>query len=182
MRSPSYLRFAYVPAPHSIYRGIGKLAPGTGVTIDDRREDATSGPIWSLMDVGEARQAAPLVSNDRRGDRRARDAAWRCGAAAAGRRRAARRLSVRRHRFLDGRGVDAGAQQRARCRTFSIGFKEKATTRRRTPGGRGPSRHRPHRALRQRRRGARTSSPTCRRSTTSPSPTPRRSRLISCRS
>ena len=38
-------------------------------------------------------------------------AAWRCGAAAAGLGCAARRVSLRRHRFIDRRGHDARAQQ-----------------------------------------------------------------------
>ena len=55
----SYLRFAYVPSPHSIYRGIGKLAPGSGVSIEaDGKTDLWN--YWSLMDVATRGRAEPL--------------------------------------------------------------------------------------------------------------------------
>src|SRR5712691_819352 len=36
----AYLRFGYVPAPHAIYRGVGKLPPGTMLTISPDRPPA----------------------------------------------------------------------------------------------------------------------------------------------
>src|SRR4029078_10257471 len=46
----SYLRFAYVPSPHSIYRGIGKLAPGSGVSIEaDGKTNLWT--LWTLMEL-----------------------------------------------------------------------------------------------------------------------------------
>jgi asparagine synthase (glutamine-hydrolysing) len=46
----AYLRLGFVPAPHSIYRGVHKLLPGQTVTV--RRDDAPrSRTYWSLQDV-----------------------------------------------------------------------------------------------------------------------------------
>ena len=51
----TYLRFGYVPAPFSIYRGIRKLPPGTLLTVKvpslERIEPA---PYWSLVDVARS--------------------------------------------------------------------------------------------------------------------------------
>ena len=67
-------------------------------------------------------------------------------------------------------------------RTFTIGFDEPGLRRGPARQGRGaPSRHRPHRALRDVRRRRWPSSRSCRRSTASRSPTSRRSRPSSSR-
>lgn len=60
-----YMRFAYVPEPFSIYRGIHKLPPGTILTLrghDDR--SAQSRPFWSARDVAAQGQAAPFTGSD----------------------------------------------------------------------------------------------------------------------
>jgi asparagine synthase (glutamine-hydrolysing) len=46
----AFLRYNYIPAPHSIYRGIRKLTPGTVLTVHD---GVVSGerPFWSLDEV-----------------------------------------------------------------------------------------------------------------------------------
>src|SRR5918996_3863567 len=48
----SFLRFKYVPAPHSIFQGIRKLPPGSFVSL---RSDASTLPnpirYWSMADV-----------------------------------------------------------------------------------------------------------------------------------
>lgn len=63
----SYMRYGYVPLPHSIYRGICKLLPGTWlkISVDDSpgympvpvtywsaREVAMRGPVADLSDAG----------------------------------------------------------------------------------------------------------------------------------
>lgn len=64
----SYLRFAYVPAPFCIFRGMQKLAPGTMVTL--RLSDLEGGkeisvePYWSAIDAICAAKAAPLSLSD----------------------------------------------------------------------------------------------------------------------
>jgi asparagine synthase (glutamine-hydrolysing) len=118
----SYLRFAYVPSPHSIYRGIGKLAPGTGVSIEaDGRSEVW--PYWSLMDVATRGRAAPLEL----GDSEAVDALEALLGDAVKRRLVA---DVPLGAFLSG-GIDSStvaalmrAGSNAPVRTYSIGFAE----------------------------------------------------------
>ncbi len=94
--------------------------------------------------------------------------------APAGRRRAARRLPLGRHRFLGGRGADAGESARP-VRTFSIGFADAGFDE-------GPARAvaahlgTEHTELYVRPREAREVIPSCPSSMTSRSPIPRRSR------
>ena len=59
----SYLRFAYVPSPHSIYRGINKLEPGRAVTIEADGK-AETWAYWSLGDVAERGKQAPFDVSD----------------------------------------------------------------------------------------------------------------------
>jgi asparagine synthase (glutamine-hydrolysing) len=55
----AYFRHAYVPAPHSIYRGIGKVMPGTIVAVGpDGR--AAMRAYWSMAAARDAGRAAPL--------------------------------------------------------------------------------------------------------------------------
>lgn len=58
-----FLRFNYVPAPHSIYRGIRKLRPAHLLTLRTSGE-ATEQPYWSLADVVEQGRANPLLGSD----------------------------------------------------------------------------------------------------------------------
>ncbi|HEX9702151.1 MAG TPA: asparagine synthase (glutamine-hydrolyzing) [Rhodospirillales bacterium] len=55
----AFFRHAYVPAPHSIYRGIGKVMPGTVVAIgpDGRAETRT---YWSMAAARDAGRVSPL--------------------------------------------------------------------------------------------------------------------------
>ena len=106
----AFLRYGYVPTPMSIYRGINKLAPGTllecGEDGDVRHET-----YWSLSDVAARGQASLLDLSDARRGGDAGVPARRRRAPAHGRRRAARHVSVWRHRFLHGRGPHAGKQR-----------------------------------------------------------------------
>ncbi|MGQ0434286.1 MAG: asparagine synthase (glutamine-hydrolyzing) [Microthrixaceae bacterium] len=59
-----YFRYAYVPAPRSIYRGIAKLPPACTVTVDPERQSETSAaePYWSPVDVAlESARRPPLA-------------------------------------------------------------------------------------------------------------------------
>ena len=64
-----FMRHNAVPAPHSIWRGIGKLMPGAWVTLSrDGREER--GQYWNLAEVVEkARASAPGWSDAEATDR-----------------------------------------------------------------------------------------------------------------
>ena len=65
----AYFRHAYIPAPFSIYRGIGKLIPGTIISIGPDGMDSTT-TYWSLAAVSEAGGADPLdATEDEAADR-----------------------------------------------------------------------------------------------------------------
>jgi len=59
----SYFRYAYVPAPFSIYGGIEKLVPGTIVSIGPDG-NTTSNTYWSLAGVREANRSGPFTGSD----------------------------------------------------------------------------------------------------------------------
>jgi asparagine synthase (glutamine-hydrolysing) len=47
-----FFRYAYVPTPHTIYRGVRKLPPGTSVTFaGDAIRETEPSPYWSLHEV-----------------------------------------------------------------------------------------------------------------------------------
>ena len=54
-----YARYAYVPAPYSIFRGIAKLKPGTIVTID-AQGNARTQVYWNATQIAERAQANPF--------------------------------------------------------------------------------------------------------------------------
>jgi len=60
----SFLRFSYVPAPHSIYRNIYKLPPGHTLTIDAGGNTRLKS-FWNLAEITAAGQTNP--------DRRSRE-------------------------------------------------------------------------------------------------------------
>jgi len=118
----AYLRLAYVPTPHSIYHGIGKLEPGHIATIDAAGSVATSA-FWSVE------KAAERGNSDRFNvsDRDATDTLELLLGDAVGRRLVA---DVPLGAFLSG-GIDSStiaAMMKMRStspvRTYSIGFKE----------------------------------------------------------
>ncbi|MGH6802317.1 MAG: asparagine synthase (glutamine-hydrolyzing), partial [Methyloceanibacter sp.] len=53
-----FLRYGYVPAPKSIYRGISKLAPGK--LLESWESDVKETTFWSLSDVAKRGQASLL--------------------------------------------------------------------------------------------------------------------------
>ena len=105
----AFLRYGYVPTPMSIYRGINKLAPGTLLECGEERRGQANGVLVAVR--GRRTRpgfAARCVGRGRSGN--AGMSARRRRAPAHGRGRAAWHVSVRRHRFLDGRGSHAGKQ------------------------------------------------------------------------
>ena len=120
----AYLRFAYVPAPHTIYRGVRKLEPGCLLTIGGEG-DERSAPFWSLgAVVAQGRAARRDLA-----DGEAIEALDRLLREAVGRRMVA---DVPLGAFLSG-GIDSSAvvalmqAQSARpVRSFTIGFHEAA--------------------------------------------------------
>ena len=61
-----YLRYGYISAPHSIYRGIFKLLPGTILTIADVRpgEVPEPRPYWSAAKHIESGLEHPFIGSD----------------------------------------------------------------------------------------------------------------------
>ena len=120
-----FLRYGWVPAPRSIYQGIGKLAPGTSVTIDLTR--ATIGaPVayYDLRAVAARGVATPLVIS-------AGEAAERLEAALTTAIRRQMLADVPLGAFLSG-GLDSStivalmqASATRPVRTYTIGFAER---------------------------------------------------------
>ena len=120
-----YLRYGWVPAPRSIYQGIGKLAPGTSVTIDLTR--ATIGaPVayYDLRAVAARGVATPLAVS-------AGEAAERLEAALTTAIRRQMLADVPLGAFLSG-GLDSStivalmqASATRPVRTYTIGFAER---------------------------------------------------------
>ena len=62
----AYLRYLYVPAPLSVFRGVRKLEPGHVLSIrDPRRPLPDSVGYWSLAEVARNGLANPLTGDDR---------------------------------------------------------------------------------------------------------------------
>jgi asparagine synthase (glutamine-hydrolysing) len=128
------LRHDHIPAPHSIYRGVRKLQPGTVITLsaadmrrtppDETRLAANTRAFWSAREVAMAGMADRLRCRDAEAieelDRLLRDAvALRMEA------------DVPLGAFLSG-GIDSSlvvalmqTQSSRPVQTFSIGFREK---------------------------------------------------------
>lgn len=58
------LRYNYIPAPFSIYRGIAKLAPGTILTLREGAAEPAIETYWSGAATAEAGAADPLQFGD----------------------------------------------------------------------------------------------------------------------
>ena len=118
----SYFRFAYVPSPHSIYRGIAKLRPGHIATIDSSGEVRIA-PFWTLAEAAERGKQNQIDV----GDKQACDMLEALLGDAVGRRLVS---DVPLGAFLSG-GIDSTAvaammrmKSNAPVRTYSIGFRE----------------------------------------------------------
>jgi asparagine synthase (glutamine-hydrolysing) len=118
----SYLRFGYVPAPDTIYRGAHKLPPGTILQVSPGRPPVVT-PYWSLQDIARQGQNARFSGDEDEAvealDTLLRDAVRRRMVA-----------DVPLGAFLSG-GIDSStvvalmqAQSPRPVRTFSIGFHE----------------------------------------------------------
>jgi asparagine synthase (glutamine-hydrolysing) len=116
----AYLRHVYVPAPHTIYRGVRKLEPGTILTVD--ANGVRQERFWELLPIATSgiveRSDAEAIEQL---DALARDAVKRRMVA-----------DVPLGAFLSG-GVDSStvvalmqAQSNRPVRTFTIGFHEAA--------------------------------------------------------
>jgi len=65
----AFLRYSYVPAPSSIYKGVSKLKPGhcLPLSLDAFKsgDTPTPTPYWNARDVAEAAARDPFTGNDR---------------------------------------------------------------------------------------------------------------------
>lgn len=61
-----YMKHGYVPAPHSIYRGIRKLTPGSILSVDFSSSDIVinESSYWCMSDVVHNGQINPLSGSD----------------------------------------------------------------------------------------------------------------------
>ncbi len=59
-----FLRFGYVPAPRSIYRGINKVPPGMLLRLRAGERELTAVPYWSLLEVVRAGLASPFKGSE----------------------------------------------------------------------------------------------------------------------
>ncbi len=118
-----YMRHNVIPAPHSIYRGIAKLMPGSW--LDVAADGSTrSGTYWSLREIALRARLQPAEMPDAEATERLRsliDSAVKSQMVS----------DVPLGAFLSG-GVDSSTivasmcrQSTVKVRTFSIGFDEK---------------------------------------------------------
>lgn len=119
----AYLRYNYVPAPHTIYRGVHKLTPGTVLTVAAGAEPHCT-PYWRMDEVVRRGQKERWHALS---DAEAIERLEALLSDAIGRRMVA---DVPLGAFLSG-GVDSStvtalmqAQSNRPVRTFSIGFRE----------------------------------------------------------
>jgi len=55
-----YMRHGYIPAPHSIYRGIGKVPPGTCLVVSRERPEGRLQAYWSAAEAVARGVSDPL--------------------------------------------------------------------------------------------------------------------------
>ncbi len=117
------MRYGYIPAPHSIYRGIAKLMPGCFATLRRGRREPEVEAYWSAAEVAERGRREPLAASPEE----AVDSLETLLRDAIGQQMIA---DVPLGAFLSG-GVDSStivalmqAQSARPVKTFSIGFHE----------------------------------------------------------
>ena len=118
------LRHNYIPAPHSIYRGIAKLPPGTWLQLRAGQRDVQPQAYWSLAQVAERGMANPFAGSDAE----ALDALeQKLGNAVRGQMMADVPLGALLSGGIDSTLITALMQANSRqpVRTFTIGFDEK---------------------------------------------------------
>ncbi len=59
-----FMQYNYVPAPHSIYRGIFKLLPGHILTVAAQTREPSLKPYWSARAVAECGYASPFRGSE----------------------------------------------------------------------------------------------------------------------
>jgi asparagine synthase (glutamine-hydrolysing) len=118
-----YLRFMYVPAPHSIYAGISKLMPGTILTFDPERCAITTASYWSTREAAVRGMANRFQGTEE-------DAALEVERLAGDAVKLRMVADVPLGVLLSG-GIDSSlvtalmqAHSRSPVRTFSVGFNE----------------------------------------------------------
>ena len=58
------LRYSFIPAPYSIYKGIRKLPPGMWLTLSPGEEAPPPAPYWSFCDTVKRALASPFAGSD----------------------------------------------------------------------------------------------------------------------
>ena len=120
---PTYLRYNYVPWPHSIFKNVHKLPPGHYLEADLSGQPGVARPYWRLHDLVEGRTMDPRSA----ADPALIDDLDRICTKAVGQRMLA---DVPLGAFLSG-GIDSSTvvalmqkQSRRPVKTFTIGFAE----------------------------------------------------------
>lgn len=60
-----FLRYSYVPSPHSIYEGIFKLPPASQLTVYSASEQTAPVAYWSALQAALEAKSRPLMLSDR---------------------------------------------------------------------------------------------------------------------
>jgi len=58
-----FLRHGYIPAPYSIYKGIGKLSPGSYLTVSEDKPEPDVRAYWSVADGAVNAAANPFAGD-----------------------------------------------------------------------------------------------------------------------